>query len=219
VGTYHTFFVATDADLDGLFPGWKPARPEKVSVDNVNPFTKQVVRSKEWIGTEPPQRLGTPNLYEDTWGPPMEPVLEPSGEFADSLRSIEEAAAPGLRALPHFRGKNLTLLYTFDSLATALTGVQGEVPPARVGHAEDDDMPCVERLPDAALARLAELGDDALDPLFLAWREIDPLGCDIEPSAEDVEVYVRYALAPLRALARLALARSASLCAYAALHC
>lgn len=218
MGTYHTFFAATEADLDRLFPGWKPAQPEQATVEIVNPFTKQRQPSRQWVPVEPPRPLGKPNLYEGAWGAPLPSLLEPSGEWADYERALEEAAAPGLRALPHFRGKNLTLLYSFESLTTALTGATGPIQPARIGAPADDDMPVVERLPADALAKLAQLRDAELEPTFLAWRDADLLGDDVEPSPENVAAFVRCALVPLRALAALAIPRGASVCSYTALH-
>jgi hypothetical protein len=51
MGTYHTFFVAGDDELDRLFPGWK--RPP-----------------------EPPTPLGQPSLYDDVWGPGVATVSD-----------------------------------------------------------------------------------------------------------------------------------------------
>lgn len=218
MGTYHTFFAATEAELDRLFPGWMPVHRDQVTVEVMNPFTKKMQTWRTWGPVEPVRPLQKPNLHDDVWGPPVPSLLVPSGPWADYERAIEEAAAPGLRALPHFRGKNLTLLDTFESLTAALTGSSGPVPPARVGDPEDDDRPVVDRLPAAAVARLASLGDHELEPTFVAWREADPLGDDVEPSRESVDAFVRFALVPLRALAALAVARGASLCSYTALH-
>lgn len=218
VGTYHTFFAATEAELDRLFPGWMPVHRDKVTVEVMNPFTKKMQTSRTWGPVEPVRPLQKPNLYDDVWGPPVPSLLLPSGQWADYERAIEEAAAPGLRALPHFRGKNLTLLYTFESLTKALVGSTDAVPPARVGDPADDDMPVVERLPANAVARLASLGDHELEPTFLAWGEADLLGEEVEPSPENIDAFVRFALVPLRALAALAVARGASLCSYTALH-
>lgn len=218
MGTYHTLFAATDADLDRLFPGWVPAKPERETVVVPKPFTKQLHEREVWVPVLAPKRLRRPNLYDDVWGPPVPSLLVPPGPWADYARSIEEACAPGLRALPHFRAKNQSLLYGFASLVVALGGEAESTPPARMGEPADDDMPTVERLPPGAALRLASLRDDQLGPTLLAWCRADPLGGEVEPTVEGVAEFIDGVLVPLRALARLAVARRASVCGYAALH-
>jgi len=77
-----TFFVATDADLDRLFSGWKKPKHERVEVSRVNPFTGKKMKALDWVPEETPSPLGEPSLLDDVWGHPIAPVVPPedSGE-------------------------------------------------------------------------------------------------------------------------------------------
>ena len=86
MGTYHTFFVAKDDDLDRLFPGWKRVKPQKVVKDGVNPFTKQKMTVQTWEPVEPPTPLGKPSLYDDVWGPPAAPIVAPRALPTSTMR-------------------------------------------------------------------------------------------------------------------------------------
>src|SRR5437660_1027876 len=82
------------------------------------------------------------------------------GSAANSyMAGIEEAGAPGLRALPHFRAKNHDPFLVFEPLVAELVGEGVGVPPARVGCDGDDDVPTVFALPDAAAHALLETPD------------------------------------------------------------
>lgn len=214
MGTYHTFFVATDDDLDRLFPGWKRVKPQKVVNDGVNPFTKQKVTVETWEPVEPPTPLGKPSLYDDVWGPPAAPIVAVENEY---MAGIEQAGAPGLRALPHFRAKNYDPFVSLEPLVAALVGSEVAVPPARVGSDGDDDAPSVDALPDVAAKALASI-DDAQLPAVMD----EVLAADIMGSGEagdDARTYfVDRALRPLKALALEAERRGARVCHYYALH-
>jgi hypothetical protein len=220
MGTYHTFFVSDDRHLDELFPGWKPPKPERVAAEAVNPFTKQKLKQVvyRWEPVTPPARLGKPNLYDDTWGPPTEPVVVPGGEFADYARSIEAAGAPGLRALPHFRAKNLFPFYDFDAFVGLLLEPKKAVPPARIGDDADDDVPRVFRLPREAARRLLALDDAALRSLVERLLVETDLAESGDTGKDDQSAFIEYAMIPLLALCREAEARGGEVCMYYALH-
>jgi hypothetical protein len=218
MGTYHTFFVSDDHHLDELFPGWKRAKPEQVTVEAVNPFTKQKQTAKRWEPAEPVEALGKPNLYDDTWGPAIEPVLHRDGEFADYARSIEEAGAPGLRALPHFRAKNAESFYEFDALVGLLFEREQPVPPARIGDDADDDVARVFRLPRDAAKKLLSLDDAALRAL-VARMLVETDLFEGGYTGEDAQAeFISYVMVPLLALCREAEERNAEVCHYYALH-
>jgi hypothetical protein len=211
MGTYHTFFVAKDDDLDRLFPGWKPVKPEQVQRERVNPFTKKPITVLEWVPVEPPMPLGRPCLYDDVWGPATAPI----GEVANGyMAHVEGGGAPGLRALPHFRGKNVDRLLELEPLARALVGSEIPVPPARVGADKDDDVTVVWALPKPAAERLASLDDAALNDVF---NDVVVAAGD-ETREDERAFYVEHVLCPLRALAVEAGRRDARVCHYFALH-
>ncbi|HMR04385.1 MAG TPA: hypothetical protein PKA88_01385 [Polyangiaceae bacterium] len=214
MGTYHTFFVATDDDLDRLFPGWVPAKAEREEREAINPFTKEAVTVRDWVPVHAPTALGSPNLYDDAWGPPIPPSREIENEY---MESIENAGAPGLRALPHFRAKNYDPFVSFDSLADALLGGNAMAPPARMGGQDDDDVPIVWVLPDAATKRLVQVDEAQLSAVMKRVLAADVTGSG-ETGADALDYYLSQALRPLRALAAEALRREARVCHYFALH-
>lgn len=205
VGTYHTFFVANDGDLDRLFPGWKPVKPMDAAA------------TTPWEPVSAPAPLGKPNLYDDVWGPPAEPVSRQPGEWAQYARMIEEAGAPGLRALPHFRSKNVEPLYDFEGLVSVLFGGPRRVPPARLGNDRDDDVTVVFRLPRDAAAALIAVEPSAQRTLVTRLLEETDLGTsDIGDEAQ--AQFITHVLEPLLALCREAEARGGEVCHYYALH-
>lgn len=215
VGTYQTFFVASEADLERLFPGWHAARPERVMKETVNPFTKQKMTVPMWQPVQPPTPLGKPSLYDDVWGPPLPPIAAVENDY---MAGIEQAGAPGLRALPHFRGKNYHPFVILEPLAAALVGPSVLVPPARIGCPGDDDAPSVDALPDVAVKVLATLDDARLGPLMDELLAADVMGSGEEVSDEARAYFIDHALRPLRALAIEAARRGARVCHYYALH-
>lgn len=76
MATYETWFLATDAELDRLFPGWGDARGNRA--DAALPVWRQT-------------------------SPPVPPARPPSSDY---LEGLEGGTPPGLRSLPHFRWKN-----------------------------------------------------------------------------------------------------------------
>lgn len=218
MGTYHTFFVSDDAHLDELFPGWQRPKPERVEKLVVNPFTKTQQLTKQWDPTGPVARLGKPNLYDDAWGPAVEPAFAATGEFADYARSVENAGAPGLRALPHFRAKNAEPFYTFDALVGLLFGRQEVTPPARIGDPADDDVALVFRLPRDAARKLLALdaaGLRALTGRLLVETDLSENG---DTGDEAQSAFIEYLLSPLLTLCKEAEARGGEVCHYYALH-
>ena len=222
MGTYHTFFVAKEDELDRLFPGWKgvksPLNPQKVIKDAVNPFTKQKITVRAWEPTwkpvEPPTPLRKPSLYDDVWGPPAAPVIDVENDY---MAHIERAGAPGLRALPHFRAKNYDPFLSLEPLAAAIVGSEVFVPPARVGCEGDDDAPTVDALPEAVTKALATMDDSLLPAVMDKVLAADIV--DSEQRSEEARTYfVDRALRPLKALALEAERRGARLCHYYALH-
>ncbi len=215
MGTYHTFFVATDAQLDRLFPGWVTALPSKAPRPGINPFTKQPITVQDWAPAHPPKPLGSPNLYDDVWGPAA-PALVVANEY---MAMLEEACAPGLRALPHFRDKNVHM-YAWEQLgdlAPMLDHEQTATPPIRIGREGDDNIPKVWTLSRSATETLADLADDALQPLALRILSEYEF-CD-EPVTDEAAAGVAAdLLTPLRTLARTAIGAGSHLCSYFALH-
>jgi hypothetical protein len=214
MGTYHTFFVATDDELDRLFPGWKRVQPEQGRAERLNPFTKQMMTVNDWLPIEPPTPLGKPSLYDDVWGSPVPPIVDVENDY---MAGIEEAGAPGLRALPHFRAKNWDPFRVLDPLATALMGAAAPTPPARIGPDQDDDVPLVWALPDAAAKALATIDDAQLPPVM------DRVFADEASFSEDAGdeargYFVDRALRPMKLLALEALRRGGRVCHYYALH-
>lgn len=218
MGTYHTFFVSDDAHLDKLFPGWQRAKPERTEKLVVNPFTKAQQLSKQWEPCRPVSPLGKPNLYDDAWGQPVEPVFLPRGEFADYARSVENAGAPGLRALPHFRAKNAEPFYDFDALVGLLFDREEAVPPARIGNAADDDVALVFRLPREAARKLLSLDAAALRALTARLLEDTDLSGNGDTGDEAQSAFIEYLLNPLVVLCKEAEACGAEVCNYYALH-
>jgi hypothetical protein len=214
MGTYHTFFVAKDDDLDRLFPGWKPAKPEKVRKEGVNPFTKQKIMVNAWEPVEPPASLGKPSLYDDAWGPPVEPIVAIENDY---MAHIENAGAPGLRALPHFRAKNCDPFLLLEPLVAALVGPQVPVPPARMGCSGDDDSASVDALPEVAVRTLAAMKDADLPAVMDKVIAADLAGPEF--GTDEARAYlIDHALRPLQALAVEASRRGARVCHYYALH-
>ncbi|MFT3711367.1 MAG: hypothetical protein QM817_27355 [Archangium sp.] len=204
MGTYHTFFVATDQDLDRLFPGWQRVKPERGKQD--------------WEPVAKIRRLEDPNLYVDAWGPPLAPVLAPEGEWADYARMIEQAGAPGLRALPHFRSKNVEAFYEFEALNQLLLNNSERLPPARLGDQADDDVPMVTRLPAAAARKLVTLAELDLRRVTKQLLEKTDLSEEGDLSDEGVSGFIEGVMNPLRTLCREAEVRRAEVCHYCALH-
>lgn len=214
MGTYHTFFVATDDQLDRLFPGWKRVKPEQVRVERVNPFTNAKMTVNDWAPVEAPAPLGKPSLYDDVWGAPVPPITPVENEY---MAGIEEAGARGLRALPHFRAKNYDPFLVFEPLVAALSGDDAAVPPARVGPESDDDVPVVWALPDTVAKTLAAMDDAQLRSVMeRVFAHEESLAEDCGDEARDF--FVDNALRPLKMLAIEAVERRAHVCHYYALH-
>lgn len=216
MGTYHTFFVAADDELDRLFPGWKPVHAEPARRGAKNPFTNETQTIVEWVPVAPIGPLGKPSLYDDVWGPPVPSVEVPTGPFADYAEFIERQGPPGLRALPHFRSKNLEPFYDFDALVGLLFGRATRVPPARLG--EGDDVPIVFRLPRAAAERLLSLDGAELRALVAQWLVETDLSETGDTGEDAQDAFIAEVLAPFLALCRTAQERGAEVCHYYALH-
>jgi hypothetical protein len=199
MGTYHTFFVATDDELDRLFPGWKRVRPEQGQVEQYNPFTKTKMIVNDWVPLEAPAPLGKPSLHDDVWGARVEPIVPVENDY---MASIEEACAPGLRARPHFRAKNYDPFLELEPLVAALVGAKTAVPPARLGPEGDDDVPVVWALPDAAAKVLAAL-DDAKLPSVMEQLFADEESLAEDDSEEARDYFADRARVPLLRLALL----------------
>ncbi len=130
MATYETWFVANDAQLVKLFPGW--------DVDNPQP---------------------RPQSPLPVWNPPtatMEPIRRPPSEYLVSL----EANAPGaLRGLPHFcwKGSPFDLI---DQLSAHLgwredTPLLRKGPPDA-----EEEIAVVQGFPDSVLPALAAMNDE-----------------------------------------------------------
>jgi hypothetical protein len=218
MGTYHTFFVAEDRHLDKLFPGWRRAKPEQETVESMNPFSKKMQSARVWVPVEPVARLGKPNLYDDVWGPAIEPVLQPEGEWAGYQQMIEEAGAPGLRALPHFRSKNVDPLYEFDALTGLVLQREQAVPPARIGDRADDDVAQVSRLPRDAARKLAAIDDATLRAVVAQLLVATDLSEQGDTGDDSQTEFIAYVMRPLIALCIAAESLDADVCHYFALH-
>jgi hypothetical protein len=190
MGTYHTFFVAGDDDLDRLFPGWK--RPE-----------------------EKPTPLARPSLYDDVWGAAVPPIVEVMNDY---MQIIEEAGPPGLRTLPHFRAKNCDAFVLFDPLVAALVADHVPSPPIRVGCDADDDIPSVWALPAVAAKALANMKDSDLMPIMEKVLAADIMGTGEVVDYKAKAFMVDNVLWPLKTLAQEASRRGGHVCHYYALH-
>ncbi len=200
MGTYHTLFIATDADLDRLFPGWVPVQPEGSFQEVVNPFTRQRQQVYKWTPMSPPRELGSPSLHDDVWGKPVSPIVSPDGEY---LEMLEQSTAPGLRVLPHFRGKNLDPFCVIGHVLLSALGDDAArpLPPARVGVEQ-----AVDRIPRSVSKRLVALDEAAIDDVAL--RLLEEGGGD--PDALDE--FVEYGMKPLVLLCKEALRLEGDVC-------
>lgn len=213
MAVHHTFFAASEDELDRLFPGFRRAKPEKVTREGVNPFTKRPSTHRAWEPIAPPTALGSPSFLDDVWGPAFPPVVASDSEYSAAL---DAASPPGLRALPHVVAKDLPIL-SIEPLAAALLGADVPSPPARMGLDPRGESREIEALPDAAVIALAEASDAAL----VAATETDAIaraiatGPSVELSEEEArDELLRLMLRPLRALAIEARSRHSRVCHY-----
>jgi hypothetical protein len=189
---YTTLFVATDAELTVLFPGWRAPRKKPVVAERTNPFTGEPVRCLTWDPGRKPESGSGPSLFVRHRQKAVPPVLAPEDDYQSWL----EASAPALlRTLPHSAMKGVT---GFDLLMLAQSLLNQELPPARfVDCRQDEGM--VETLPAAAVQPLANLAEDRLAEVAAGW------GAKLDVGAGAGELL--WALLRIRALAKDAVLR------------
>lgn len=215
MGSYETFFVATDDELDALFPGWIAPRANRAreQTDSDGGIAEDVEPDED-----EPEPLGSPSFRDDVWGPRRPPIRPCENGYHEMM---EQECPPGLAALPHYRTKNLWSLFDADRVAHLLldTDEPGQTPPLRVGVEGDDDVPVVFGWAPEDAHALASCEDERLDALVyeLIADEDESEDDDVEVDGE-VWVSVRQSLRAVRALARKAGKAGAHLCLYFAMH-
>jgi hypothetical protein len=155
-----TLFVASEVQLDLIFPGWlRPAR-QPTCVQCQDPSTGAQAWVKRW--TPPTTTVEQAKLPSGSPPAPfVPPALPTESEFEQHM---EERAPSVLRALPHACLKNL-FVHHLESLAALLLGNPIDARPARV----TPDGFAIDRLPDEAVVALAHLPGNALDDLAARW--------------------------------------------------
>ena len=212
MGTYETFFVATDDELDALFPGWKAPGPTKRRRERTNPYrgTIESVETEEAEGE--PESLGTPSFLDDVWGPRLPPIKACSSGAHERL---ESTCAPGLAALPHHRTRDGSWLIYGNHLVHLMLDEDeaDETPPLRMGAGEDQDVPLVFGWSAENARAFAACPNERLDEL--AWEILanDSNEDEVEVAGEDW-ANVRRDLRAVRALARRADKAGSHLCVY-----
>ncbi len=170
MAVYTTLFVASDAELSELFPGWRAPKARPARVKRKNPFTGENATVELWDpGRKAKAALG-PTLFETHGRKLVDPVLPPE----DDYQSLLEDNAPALlRTLPHSAMKGVTEVELI-ALAEALGA--GPSPPARfVDCPEDEGL--IAALPAAAVGPLAALADRQLRKAAKAWQKaLGPAG-------------------------------------------
>jgi hypothetical protein len=152
-----TLFAASEAELDGIFPGWPraPAQAQGVTVQDAESGQERVV--KRWVPEAGFEEFEPPRL--EAREPERAPILAPESEYEQHM----EARAPVvLRALEHACLKNLFGEH-LDALAAVVLGRQAEGRPVRVtpdGFPIDsmdvDAVAAIARLQASELAACAE---------------------------------------------------------------
>jgi hypothetical protein len=135
MAAYETWFVATDAELDALFPGWTAAGEPSEPVVPLPIWTSDAL--------------------------PSAPVRAPSsGYFA----ALEDETPAGLRALPHFRWSD-SPFDLIDGVAAQLGWLQDVPLLRRGPHNSSEQVGVVRGLPGDVCARLATLTEDEIREL------------------------------------------------------
>ncbi len=191
---YTTLFVASDATLTALFPGWRAARAAQAKVARKNPFTGDVINVEEWdpgpLAELPPGLT----LFESRGREAIAPVLPPDDEY-QSLR--EDGSPILLRTVPHSAMKGISEV-ELSVLAESMAG-RWETPARFVDWPEGEGF--IGALPAGAIEPLATLDDDQLEQVATRWQDALDDGSD----CEDLE----RALRRIRALAAEALSSGA----------
>lgn len=214
-----TLFVATDADLDACFPGWRPPLAEPRLDERVNPFTGEPLAFRTWDPGRSPAAGAPGSIRGARRRKPVVPILPPEG---DSARWLEEEDTPALlRTFPHF-----ALWAVSVRPLSELLGVLDLPSPAPEGRFAPGtewtpaprfvDCPAeegtIEALPDAAIAPLAALDDRGAKACLAAWQKALGLrGKAIQRIESEFAEGSAWALRRLRALAAEAERRGAHL--------
>ena len=194
---YSTLFVATDADLDKFFPGWRAPLPRPVRAETRNPFTGEPLVYEQWDPGFQGKAPRRPSLLERHGRKVLEPLVAPEGEDEDYQVWLEDGAPELLRTFPHVAAKGVTGV-ELSAVAEVLVG--RTVPPARFVDCPDGEGSAAA-LAAEAVPLLAGLGDKQLRPTAKKWRTA--LGDEFAPAVADLEDYLR----TFRALAAEAAAR------------
>jgi hypothetical protein len=132
MGSYETWFVASESVLDALFLGWA-ATPDEAS----EPVTPLPI----WSSAATPA-----------------PPVRPPGD--DYLAMLEHETPPGLRALPHFRYKGSP--FDLIDQVSAELGHPDPIRPLRYGpHDSGEEVAVVRAFPADVVTALSALDDAA----------------------------------------------------------
>jgi hypothetical protein len=187
---YTTLFVASDATLTALFPGWRAARAVPAKVTRKNPFTGDVITVEDWDPGPPAELPLGLTLFDSRGREAIPPVLPPDDEYQSLL---ENGSPILLRTVPHSAMKGISEV-ELSALAEAMVG--RSEPPARFVDCPEDEG-FIGALPTGAIKPLATLDDDQLEQVATRWQDALQDGGD----CEDLE----WALRRIRALAAEAL--------------
>jgi hypothetical protein len=206
-----TLFVAADPDLDACFPGWRLPLPEPRSVEQVNPFTKELVTFKTWDPGRAPGAGAPRSIRSARRRKSLAPILPPEG---DGARWLEEEDTPALlRTLPHFAMWAVSIWPLRELLATldlpaappcvygSAFDVPGCAPPARIVDCPEEEG-TIDALPEGVAGPLAALDDRGAKRCLAAWQKaLDIRGKSVKRIEEEFAEGSTWALRRIRALA------------------
>jgi hypothetical protein len=164
VPVYHTLFVATDADLDACFPGWRRPLAEPRFAERFNPFTREMSTYPTLDPGRPPGAGPPGSLGSKRGRKAVAPILPPEN---DSDRWHEKKTVPALLAtFPHAAMSGSW--GTFVHLLRVL-GLPESLPARFVDCTEDEGF--FDALPEAAIGPIASLGDREAKKALPAWQK------------------------------------------------
>ena len=195
IPVYYTLFVATDADLDACFPGWRRPLAEPRLAEHFNPFTREMSTYPTLDPGRTPEAGPPGSLGSKRRRKAVAPILPPEN---DSDRWHEKKKVPVLLAtFPHaaMAGSWGTFVHLLRALGLP------ESPPARFVDCPEDEG-IIEALPEAAIGPLGSLGDREATKAPPAWQKAleikGPWAKEIEDESSEGSAW---ALRRIRALA------------------
>ncbi len=162
MASFTTLFVASDATLTVLFPGWRAARAAPAKVARKNPFTGDVTKVDDWDPGPPAELPLGFTLFDSRRREVIAPVLPPDDEYQSLL---EDGSPILLRTVPHSAMKGISEV-ELSALAESMVG--RSEPPARFVDCPEGEG-FIGALPTRAIVPLATLDDDQMQ----AGRPLD----------------------------------------------